>query len=178
MDCVSIGSGNGLSPVRRQAITWTNAGLLSIGILGTYFSEIWIRIVSFPFKKMQLKMLSARMAAILSRGRWVIKKSASLVEETIPVTGSLLNLCGLRLRSSCIFHWLSLTKLGHIFNYCGYILGYCHNTIFSKILTIDTTQLAREGEIWGVFCEFKVWPMNYHGRCLALYNIMLYFDVL
>ena len=24
---VSIGSGNGLSPVRRQAITWANAGL-------------------------------------------------------------------------------------------------------------------------------------------------------
>ena len=30
-----IGSGNGLPPVRRQAITWTNAGLLSIGLLGT-----------------------------------------------------------------------------------------------------------------------------------------------
>ena len=37
---VSIGSGNGLSPVRRQAITWTNAKLLSIGLLGTNFSEI------------------------------------------------------------------------------------------------------------------------------------------
>ena len=31
-----------LSPVRRQAITWTNAGLLSIRLLGAYFSEIWI----------------------------------------------------------------------------------------------------------------------------------------
>ena len=30
----SIGSGYGLSPVRRQAITWTNAELLSIGPLG------------------------------------------------------------------------------------------------------------------------------------------------
>ena len=27
---VCIASGNGLTPVRRQAITWTNAGLLSI----------------------------------------------------------------------------------------------------------------------------------------------------
>ena len=34
-----IGSDNGLSPGRRQAIIWTNAGLLSIGPLGTYFSE-------------------------------------------------------------------------------------------------------------------------------------------
>ena len=46
--CISnwiiIGSGNGLSPVRRQTITWTNAGLLSIGLLGTNFSEILIGI--------------------------------------------------------------------------------------------------------------------------------------
>ena len=34
-----IGSGNGLSPIRRQAITWTNAGLLSIGLLGTNFNR-------------------------------------------------------------------------------------------------------------------------------------------
>ena len=30
-----IGSDNGLSPGRRQAITWTNAGILLIGPLGT-----------------------------------------------------------------------------------------------------------------------------------------------
>ena len=53
---VSIDSGNGLSPARRQAITWTNAGLLSIGLLGTNFSEIWIGILPFSFKKMHLKM--------------------------------------------------------------------------------------------------------------------------
>ena len=29
-----IGSDNGLSPVRRQAIIWTNAGILLIGPLG------------------------------------------------------------------------------------------------------------------------------------------------
>ena len=68
---VSIGSGNGLSPVRRQAITRTNAGLLSIGLMATNFSEIWMGILSFSFKKMHLKMSSARMVAILSRGRLV-----------------------------------------------------------------------------------------------------------
>ena len=35
-----IGSGNGSSPVQRQAITLTNVDLLSIGTLGTNFSEI------------------------------------------------------------------------------------------------------------------------------------------
>ena len=34
------GSDNGLSPGRRQAIIWTNAGVLFIGPLGTKFSEI------------------------------------------------------------------------------------------------------------------------------------------
>ena len=35
-----IGSDNGLSPGRRQAIIWTNAGILIIGPLETNFSEI------------------------------------------------------------------------------------------------------------------------------------------
>ena len=62
--CVSkltiIGSDNGLSPGRRQAIIWTNAGILLIRTLGTNFSEISIGILTFSFKKMHLKMLSAK----------------------------------------------------------------------------------------------------------------------
>ena len=58
--CVSkltiIGSDNGWSPDRRQAIIWTNAGILSIRPLGTKLSEISIVIHIFSFKKMQLKM--------------------------------------------------------------------------------------------------------------------------
>ena len=68
---VSIGSDNGLSPFRRQAIIWTSAGLLLIGPLGTNFSEISIKVQNFLFTKMHLKMSSAKVAAILSWGRWV-----------------------------------------------------------------------------------------------------------
>ena len=39
-----IGSDNGLSPGRRQAIIWSNDGILLIGPLGTNFSEILIEI--------------------------------------------------------------------------------------------------------------------------------------
>ena len=60
--CVSkptiIGSDNGLSPGRHQAIIWTNAGILLIGPLGTNFSGIFIKIYKFRFRKMHLKMLS------------------------------------------------------------------------------------------------------------------------
>ena len=62
--CVSkltiIGSDNGLSPDRRQAIIWTNAELLLIGPLRTNFSEILIEILTFSFKKMRLKASSAK----------------------------------------------------------------------------------------------------------------------
>ena len=67
----TIGSDNGLSPGRRQAIIWTNAGILLIWPLGTNFNEMLIEIHTFSFKKMHLNMSSAKMAAILSRGRWV-----------------------------------------------------------------------------------------------------------
>ena len=60
--CVSkltiIGWDNGLYPGRRQAIIWTNAGILLIGPLGTNFSEILISIQTFLFKKMHLKISS------------------------------------------------------------------------------------------------------------------------
>ena len=39
-----IGPDNGLSPGRRQAIIWTNAGILLISPLGTNFDEILIKI--------------------------------------------------------------------------------------------------------------------------------------
>ena len=55
-----IGSDNGLSPDRRQAIIWTNAGILLIGPSGTYFSEILTGIQTFSFKKMHLKMSSTK----------------------------------------------------------------------------------------------------------------------
>ena len=55
-----IGSDNGLSPGRRQAIIWTNAGILLSGPLGTNFSEILIEIQTFSLKKIHLKMLCAK----------------------------------------------------------------------------------------------------------------------
>ena len=46
-----IGSDNGLSPGRHQAIIWTNAGILSIGPLGTNLSEILAEIIAFSLRK-------------------------------------------------------------------------------------------------------------------------------
>ena len=55
-----IASDNGLSPGRHQAIIWTNAVILLIGLLGTKFNEILLEIHTFSFTKMHLKMSSAK----------------------------------------------------------------------------------------------------------------------
>ena len=55
-----IASDNGLSPGRRLAIILNNAGILSIGLLGTNFIEILIEILIFSFRKMCLKVSSAK----------------------------------------------------------------------------------------------------------------------
>ena len=74
----NIGSDNGLSPGRRQAIIWTNAGILVIGPSGINFSEFLIVINTFSFSKTHLKMLSSKwrpMPSILSRPQCVKLKS-------------------------------------------------------------------------------------------------------
>ena len=55
-----IYSDNGLSPGRRQAIIWTNAAILLIGPLGINFNDILAQIITFSFKKMYLKVSSAK----------------------------------------------------------------------------------------------------------------------
>ena len=73
--CVSkltiIGSDNGLSPGRRQAIIWANAGILLIGPLGTNLSEILIEIYTFSLKKNAFENVVWEMAAILFRPQCV-----------------------------------------------------------------------------------------------------------
>ena len=68
--CVSkltiIGSDNGLSPGRRQAIIWSNARIMLIRPLGTNFSEILIGVRTFSFRKMDLKMSFANWCPFVS----------------------------------------------------------------------------------------------------------------
>ena len=59
----SIGSDNGLSPERHQAIVPTNAGILLIGPLGTNLSDILIGIQTFS----ALENVVCKMTSILSR---------------------------------------------------------------------------------------------------------------
>ena len=66
-----VGSDNGLSPGWRQAIIWTNAGILLIGPLGTNFSEILIQIFNIFIKENAFESVVCEMSAILSRPQCV-----------------------------------------------------------------------------------------------------------
>ena len=73
--CVSkqtiIGSDNGLSPGRRQAIIWINSGMLFIGSLGINFNEILIKNLYILFQENPFENIVWKMASILSRSQCV-----------------------------------------------------------------------------------------------------------
>ena len=77
-----IGSDNGLSPDRCQAIIWTYAGILLIWNLGTNFSEILSKIRAFSFKKMHFKMSSAKWRAFCL-GLNVLKPLGAMISDDI-----------------------------------------------------------------------------------------------
>ena len=86
-----IGSDNGLSPGRRQALIWTNAVILLIGPLGTNFIAILIEIIIVSFKKMRLKVSSAiRWPFCL--GLNVLRHSGLVSLETLVSIGSCVSL--------------------------------------------------------------------------------------
>ena len=70
-DLTSIGSGNGLSPGRRQAIIRTNAGILLIRPLGTNFSAFFSQNSNIFIQENVLESVVCEKAAILSRPQWV-----------------------------------------------------------------------------------------------------------
>ena len=85
--CVSkltkFGSNNGLWSCRRQAIIWTNAGILLIRTLGTIFSKISSEIRVILFKKMHFKM-----ASILSRSQCVNSSTEVVIVKSLHGVGA------------------------------------------------------------------------------------------
>ena len=112
---VSIGSDNGLLPIRRQAIIWTSVGLLSTGRLGTSFSEILIKIQNFSFTKMHLKISCAR--------RWPFYP----MEDELTINEHLVWI--LRVKKCCLkgvdngAHSMMTTSNGNIFRVTGPLWG-------------------------------------------------------
>ena len=80
MNYIIIGSGNGLSPIQRQAIIQNNAVSLSVGILGSIFYWHFNQKSNIIMDKNAYESVVCKMAAILSRPHCVrpVKYSAYL----------------------------------------------------------------------------------------------------
>ena len=85
----TIGSDNGLSPGRHQAIIWTNASILLTGPLETNYSETLIEcipLVRMSSEENAFENVVCKMAAILSQPQCVnngphIKKHEALLKR-------------------------------------------------------------------------------------------------
>ena len=189
----SIGSDNGLSPSRRQAIIRTNAGILLIGTLGTNFSEILSEIHTFSFKKMHLKMSSGRWQPFcLGLNVLMLYSSIVLVWYCyMVITLSLDDLAPLHtstfastvLMNSLQFHrgiWLSWMENHRIFQRYSLLVECCYNAVQYKMTLHSLLQWLTQGINpnlnpwntshtlpWRVFCEElgENWPC-YNGTAL------------
>ena len=139
----SIASVNGLLPGQCQAIIWTNAGILLIGLLGTNFSEILIRIQTFSFKEMHFENAVCKMASILSRPQCVYRKEKWLqciacqrlnANEKCWCTG-VASVC---IKPSIWYH-----------NKVCYLTAYCHEITVNVRKISDNTLTSRRQWVMG-----------------------------
>ena len=114
--CVSkltiIGSDNALAPGRRQTIIWTTDGIVLIGPLGTNFSEIVIGIQTFSFKKIHMKMSSAKWRPLCPGLNVLIVLRWDWVLVIYKYHTALLHCHWSNHTFACWAHLVTLTKLG------------------------------------------------------------------
>ena len=114
-----IGLDNGLSPGWRQAIIWTNVGILSIGTLGTNFNDNYWNSNIF-IQENALENIVCNMASILSRLQCV----NSLLPDGVLLPSHYLNQCWL------IVSW----TLGNKFQWnCKSVNILSHENVFENV---------------------------------------------
>ena len=188
MNRVSIDSDNGLSPDRRQAIIWISAGILTIGPLGTNFSEILSKIQNCSFMKMHFKMLSGKwrpfcpggdeLRRIIGEGVcltcgiigvWMIDKIKLFT--TIYIWDYLLcSFCNIS--QLCIEHHHEFwpTSVGHPFSFLNSSRGLTGGKQYQKITIAIFTFVLQNF----IFQAFFLYILSYH----YLFSLRLKFDLL
>ena len=139
-----IGSDNGLSPGRRQAIIWTNSGILLIWSLETNFSEILIGFLTFSFKKMRLKVSSVKWRPFCL-GFIMLKRHEFHRKGTLGDTGH----CEGALMISLLLAWVCCLTVNPITSDLGHHdthLSIYRNTSFTyRPQDVDTDSLGNSG---------------------------------
>ena len=138
-----IGSYNGLSPERCQAIIWTNAGILLMGPLGTNFSEILIEIQTFSLKKIRLKMSSAK---------WCCFRLC-LNELTVRHTciGRMKQKLILYFENTAMFHWKKTISICMIYKLKSNITRMYNHSVLLTIVAKHT--ITSYTMVWNITME-------------------------
>ena len=143
-----IGSDNGLSPGRRQAIIWTNDVILLIGHLGTNFNDFFfIKIKTFSLTNLYLKVSSAKVVAILT---WPQCVNGSAWDLMWLETGSVTCCINNELASNSLHPHCDYTSKGRI---C--VSGIKHTSTFNLLCNIIMNQ--------SYLRTTKPWAGQYHG---------------
>ena len=154
--CVSklttIGSDNGLSPGRRQAIIWANAEILLIGPLGINFNEILIKINRVSFNKMYLKMSSAKWC-LFRLGLNELITTINCIPHMLPVYQSHVLHCSLPLQYHPAYF---------IIIYCDFVYSslYTWTLKWKKILSKHHSKSESKSLVW-----FSLWSVWIHRKC-------------
>ena len=90
MNWVSIGSGNGLSPVWYKYTLWTNADVSSVRPLGSSFNEILIKCKTFHYENAANNAIG-KVVAIVARCLGSRQQMAFLENPTIKMDWNLNN---------------------------------------------------------------------------------------
>ena len=134
---ITIDSDNGLLPGQRQAIIWTNAGILLTGPLGTSGSEMLIKIQIFSLMKIRLEMSSAKCCPFrLSLN--VLSKTSCRLEFINIITGEPWN----EIDFMIIKGHMMTSSNGNIFLVTGHLCGE-----FTGPRWIPRTK-ASDAELW------------------------------
>ena len=143
-----IGPDNGFSPGRRQAIIWTNDGILLIGPLGTNFSEISIKILSFSFTKIRSKVSSAKWRPFCLG---------------LNVLNRLTEYSGRMTSVSRLVIWLIALP-----GYQQLWYWFCAEWIFLSSTAVNFSNLWHVGECESVVLpDGKMWPVTPHAMMLG-----------
>ena len=116
-----------------------------------------------------------------------LKKKCPIIGDAIPKNGDNWSNCSSR--NSPVSWGQHGTHLGptgprwapcwsHELCYLGQCRAVITHSVFSKILPTGTPQRALEGEVWGVFCEYKRWFRWCVAHCGTICNIMLYLSAI
>ena len=137
-------SGNGSVSCWVPAITWTNAGLLSIGSSRTNVGDIWIKISKFLFNKMHLKRLLAKCRPFRSTAmccskymiiylfqNWHVSLNPSY--SLYPLLMPCMACHGVRW-SQCLPFYI-INEVGHLTTSVDHLAEFCQNYHLAAICT-------------------------------------------